>query len=307
MASLLERMLAELGEADLAAGLLGRPPRTIERGMGGCIAATASLDAQLLRHVELEVDHVLWVLLALTDVERALAERGVLAADARAVLEQLLAEKTVVPLDAAGVPLDERVPPRSARVQALLAAASPAGFVSVSALLRELAAPKVLPAELAFLAPSLVAIAPGVGALLDGAMASKDGSLTLRGWSAKAASAVSVAQHLADKRAEAWQMRPLLLYLATLSVMRDAVKARGLEIKAMVEEAGVPVSLGWRAPPRGHVAGLSAGVYAILLRAERYAAAEASDVRLRDLLSALHDEPQFASGIRRLIDARPTP
>ena len=42
-------------------------------------------------------------------------------------------------------------------------------------------------------------------------------------------------------------------------------------------------------------------MFAVSLRAERYAAADASDVRLRHLLQALHEEPHLKASIDMLV------
>ena len=243
--------------------------------------------AQRAQHAQADVEHFLYELLSLSDLTKSLVKRDVYSDDVRAVLEQLLDERPAEE--------GEVSPTRSPRLRTVHDLALRRGGTSVDVLMSVAAA---LPRELAFLRRPLEESAHDVGALYDGALASKGGAMTFRGWDPDLRTCMATMQALVDTKWKSWAMTPLALLLTLLCAKRyyAPLEARGIRAVTLIEEIGnaLPQSHWRRPPPGGHQAGIGPALYATILRAEHYAADDASDVRLRHVLTALHDEPELA-------------
>ncbi len=261
--------------------------------MAKTLLASPLLLAQRAGHARADVEHFLYVLLSLSDLTKALVKRDVYPDDVRAVLEQLLDERPAEE--------GEVTPTRSPRLQTVHDLAQRRGGSSVDVLTSVAAA---LPRELVFLRRPLEEAAQDVGALYDGALASKGGAMTFRGWDPDLRTCMGTMQALVDTKWRSWSMTPLALLLTLLCAKRyyEPLRARGIEAVKMIEEIGstLPQSHWRRPPPAGHQAGIGPALYATILRAEHYAADDASDVRLRHVLAALHDEPELAPFVAQI-------
>ena len=281
MTSLLDKLIAGVS-----------PGRTTSQGMARALLGIGPVVAQVRGHGEADVEHLLSVLLGLVDVRKALEARGAHPDDASAVVEQLLDERLVV---------EEGVTPTlSPRLRAVLDRTTRAGGSSTDLIASVAAA---LPRELAFLRSALEGAARDVGPLYDGALSSLRGGLSFEAWDHDLKLTMGIMQNQAD-RWRLWLMRPLGLFVALLTTKAYAgpLKARGIDIDALFKEleASLPASRWTRDPPVGWVPGMDPALYAVILRAERYAAGDASDVRLRHVLAALHDEPDLAPWVERI-------
>lgn len=282
MASLLDRLLAGVS-----------PKTTSIRGMASTLLASPLLVAARMGHAEADVEHLVRVLLGLVDVRRALEARGVYPDDALAVVDQLLDERAAA---------EEGVSPiRGRRLQAVNELATRGGGSSAD-VIRAVAA--ALPRELVFLRKPLEGAALDVAPLYDGALSAADGAMTFAAWDPDLRGCMGRMQSLADTKWKSWAMSPLTLLLALLCTRAyyEPLKARGIDILALIKEIGaaMPAPRWTREPPEGHVPSIGPMLYATILRAEHYAADDASDVRLRHLLTALHDEPELAPWVERI-------
>ena len=259
--------------------------------------------ARLLGSREADVEHMLHGILSIVDVKNALGVHGVFADDASAVIAQLIEEK-------ATFPDDEQPPyplPFTPRVRAIFELIDPRNTgnvyeVSSVALLRATAA--ALPAELSFLRKALEAAAIDVGPLLDGSLAMlKDGGLSLKAWDGPSGSAIAQSYELAKKHPGGIVNPHLVLFSLLLQKrLRESLSDRGVDPTALVRdlEGSIPPNRWKTRDLTEGPAVLSPTVVAIMLRTERYAAEDATNVRLRHLLAALHDEPTMAPWIEKI-------
>jgi len=252
------------------------------------------------RHALVRLEHVVSVLVDLVDVQKALDTHGVNLADVQAVVAQLVDGRPRWAEDAPEVEpkLDPRLDPLTdgARVNGAL---STARFVEGVA--------AALPPELAFVRRPLAACAAELGTTFDAAVAcTKDGGLTFEAWDPDLQKCMGLMQHLADDRWKTWELGPTQTFLALLAYKPYFAhfRARGVDpVTVMRDLAAALHPPAWpvRDRPEGLVASVGPALFAVVLRAERYAADDASDVRLRDLLLALHDEPMLAGAIDQLV------
>jgi hypothetical protein len=277
-------------------GHLGRK-RTI---MVGLVLRGASVLAWKHRHPVVRLAHVVNVLVDIVDVERATEARGVVTADVQAVLAQLLDD--MPRWDAEGPETEPKFDPR---LDALTTAAKVNGVMSTARFVDAIAA--ALPPELGFLRRPLAACAAELGETFDASVSStKDGGLTFEAWDHELKLCMGLMQHMADGRWKTWQLGVTQAYLALLTYKPYFAhfKARGVDPAILIRELGESYATPtWpvRDRPEGLVATVGPALFAAILRAERYAAADATNVRLRDLLLALHDEPSLATSIDKLV------
>lgn len=164
-----------------------------------------------------------------------------------------------------------------------------------------------LPPELGFLRRPLAACAGELGTTFDASVSStRDGGLTFEAWDPDLKKCMGLMQHLADDCWKTWQLAPVQVFFALLAYKPYFAhfKARGVDPTAVIRDLGEaqpPPSWPVRDRPEGLVPTVGPALFAVVVRAERYAAADASNVRLRDLLLALHDEPLLAGAIDQLV------
>jgi len=282
VSSLLDRLIAGLS-----------PGGASTRGMASNLLASPLVVARRAGHAQADVEHLLHLLLGLSDLGRALQKRDVYPDDVRAAVEQLLDERPSHEEDVA--------PTRTPRLRTVNDLALRLGGSSADVIASVAAA---LPRELAFLRRPLEDSARDVASLYDGALSGKAGAMTFRAWDPDLRACMGTMQALVDKDWQSWFMSPLALLLTLLCAKRysEPLKARGVHAVKLMEEMGdaLPRSRWTRLPPAGHTAGVGPALYAVILRAEQYAADDASDVRLRHVLASLHDEPELAPFVARL-------
>lgn len=275
---------------------------TTARLMGGRLIAYPLSLARLMGHREADVEHLLYGLLGMVDMRNALVAHGIAIDDAEAVLDQLLQEKPTC--------AENEQPPYpialAPRFVALAEIAAPKGLANVFdltsvAVLRATAA--ALPRELTFLRKAIEAAATDVGPLFDGALTITDGGLSLEAWDPLPAAAVGACAQITKKRPGSIISPATVLFaLLCLKRFRETLEARGIDASAIVKEFPASMPRTWWTP-RELTEGpntFSPSLHAVLLRTERYAADDASDVRLRDLLAALHDEPSLAPWVEKI-------
>ncbi len=282
MASLLDKVLAGVS-----------PGSTSVRGMAKTLLASPLLLAACAGHAEADVEHLAYILLGLVDVRKAMESRGNHPDDALAVVIQLLDERAVSE--------ESVVRTRTPRLQAVHDLAARAGGTSAGVITSVAAA---LPPELAFARKALEGAAHDVGPLYDGALSALRGAMSFEAWDPDLRGCMSRMQTLADTSWHSWAMSPLSLLLMLLCTRTygEPLTARGINIAVFIKEIGaaLPKSRWTREPPEGHTPGVGPALYAAILRAEHYAADDASDVRLRHVLAALHDEPELAAFVERI-------
>ena len=296
MASLLDRLLGSDRRASSASDL---------SGMGASFVVAAETTAWTHRHRHVEPLHVVWTAVRLSDVAAALEARHVLPADVVEVMGELMSELPTRPLD------EDLKPLASAELTQLWTASKVDGVILPSRLLERLALD--LPRELTFLRKPLLAAAAEVAPIYDRSLTvNREGALTLAAWDKTLASVVALAQSQTDERwKKTWAIRPINLFVAVLvaKVFHDAFVARGVDVTALLKDLSRSLqernqTIGLRADLRDRPADLtpsmSPGLFALLVRAERYAAEDSSDVPLRHALAALHDEPELAPFVVRL-------
>ncbi|MDB4947066.1 MAG: hypothetical protein JWP97_6600 [Labilithrix sp.] len=283
--------------------VLGKVTRdeSLVRGMGRTMLVHVPCLAGQLRHAEADVEHLVYVILDLSDVRRSLDRQGAYPDDALAAVQQLLEDRATTDETATALP------PRTARLQAvheLAARDSDAG----SAVVRAAAA--ALPRELGFLRKPLEAAALDVAPVFDGALSGKGGAMTFAAWDPALRTVLARMQAVADRKTDVvWTMTPSLLLLSTLydPSLRESLASRGLDPQVLLADvATARERTGFSPdrlvdPPPGHVPSIGPALFATLLRAESYAADDATNVKLRHLLAALHDEPLLAPAVARLV------
>ncbi len=274
------------------------------RGMAGSILGGAEILARGYGHVTCEVIHLVDIVVQLVEIERALVARGMNADDVHAVVDQLLDE---LPLADGG---DDAPPPtRSAAFQRVVDRAripgDRHGGFSATALLDAIVSE--LPRELRFLEKPLSSATGEVGPLYEGQLSSAKGALTLAAWDEGLRGVFALAQKTCDERWHSWSVTPALFFITILSAKsyHDAFKARGVDPLELLRDVSAAFAARKgrtfrKKPPPGHLAGLSPGLFALILRAERYAAEDATDVKLRHVLAAIHDVPLLAPFVERL-------
>lgn len=250
------------------------------------------------RHLTADLEHLVHMLVDMVDVRRALDARGVHADDVLGVTRQLMEDMAKRDADSPDLPPDYAV-----RLDTITNAAMVGGAVSTSRFVTVIA--EALPAELAFLRRPLAACATELAATFDATTSSKDGGLTFEAWEPELKTCMGLMQHLSDKRWEAWQMGPMHIFIALLCYKPHFAyfKARGHDPRALMLDLDAtlpPVDWPQRGRPEGLTPALGASLFALILRAERYAASDATNVRLRHVLLALHDEPEIRPWIDRL-------
>lgn len=236
-------------------------------------------------------------LCAVPEVRDALAQRGVSLPDLDALFLQL---------DGETVPAPEGVRPvLGPEIEPILAAATEAGRWRFGRVVSGLAA--ALPPVLSFLRRPLAEAAADLHDALGGAISTRpDATLTLEGWNPKVAACVGVAQKAADKAGHWWLSAPLLLVAAEV-VYRDLFASRGFVgggLVDAVDEAYAtrpPHPLPLRNRPDGDLAAVGINAYASLVRAERYAAEDRTDVTLGHLLASLRAHDELRPIIDRLV------
>ncbi|HSO36025.1 MAG TPA: Clp protease N-terminal domain-containing protein [Labilithrix sp.] len=282
MASLIDKLIAGIS-----------PHSTSIRGMASTLLAAPLVVAGAAGHAQADVEHLLHVLLGLVDVAKALKAHGVYPDDVLEAVEQLLDDRAPLEGDAR--------PTRSPRLQTVTDLALRLGGSSADVITSVAAA---LPRELVFLRRPLEEAAREVAPLYDGALAAKDGAMTFQAWDPDLRGVMATMQNLADTKWKPWTMGSLTLLLTILCSRRyfEAFRARGIVATELIAEIGraLPTPRWTRPPPEGHVAGIGPSLYATILRAEHYAAEDASDVRLRHVLASLHDEPLLAPFVERI-------
>ena len=249
--------------------------------------------AQRAGHAQADVEHLLYVLLGLSDLAKALQKREVYPEDVQAAVEQLLDERPSQD--------DDVMPVRAPRLQTVNDLALRLGGSSADVMTSVAAA---LPRELGFLRKPLEGSARDVASLYDGALSGSAGAMTFRAWDPDLRACMAAMQALVDTKWKSWTMSPLALLLTLLCAKRyrEPFKTRGIDAVELIEEIGasLPRSHWQRLPPQGHTAGIEPALHAVFLRAEQYAADDASDVRLRHVLASLHDEPLLAPFVARI-------
>ena len=261
--------------------------------MASNLLASPLVVAQRAGHPQADVEHLLHLMLGLSDLGKALRKRDVYPDDVTAAVEQLLDDRPSHEEDV--------TPVRTPRLQTVHDLALRLGGSSADVITSVAAA---LPRELTFLRRPLEESARDVASLYDSALSGKDGAMTFRAWDVDLRGCMGLMQSLVDTDWQSWFMSPLSLLLTLLCAKRyhEPLKARGIDAAKLVGEIGssLPHSHWPRLPPAGHTAGISPSLYALILRAEQYAADDASDVRLRHLLASLHDEPELAPFVARM-------
>lgn len=291
LASVLESLFGASGSSG---GAQGKRPN-----VAGMLLNSARVLAWKHRHPTADLEHLVHVLVDIVDVQRALDTRAVHAGDVLGVTRQLMDDLPKRSADAPDVQ-----PAYTARLDGITSVAMVGGVVSTARFVTGIA--EALPPELAFLRRPLAACAPELAATFDASLSSKDGSLTFEAWDPELRTCMGLMQHFSDKRWESWQMAPMHLFFALLGYKPYFAyfKARGQDPMALLRDldASIPEP-DW--PVRGRPAdltpALSPSLLALVLRAERHAASDATDVRLRHLLQALHEEPELTRWIERLI------
>jgi hypothetical protein len=267
--------------------------------MGGMLMRASRILAWKHRHDVARLEHLETVLVELVDVQKALEARGAHVADVQAVLAQLLDD---LPRRDADAP--EIAPTFDPRFESLMTGAVVGSAISTVRLVDGIAG--ALPPELAFLRRPLAATATELGATFDATLSStKDGGLTFEGWDPELKKCMGLMQRLADERWGSWSLEPRHLFLALLfhKPYFAYFRARGQDSVALIGEmasrGGTPT---WpaRDRPPSLIPEISPRLFALMLRAERSAASDATDVRLRHLLLALHDEPDLMLAVDRL-------
>lgn len=266
--------------------------------VAGMLLNGARILAWKHRHLTADLEHLVFMLVDMVDVRRALDARGVHADDVIGVARQLMED---LPKRDADSP--DLQPGYAARLDTITNAAMVGGVVSTSRFVTTIA--EALPAELAFLRRPLASCASELAATFDATTSSKDGALTFEAWEPELKTCMGLMQHFSDKRWEAWQMGPIHLFIALLCYKPHFAyfKGRGQDPRELMLDldATLPAP-DWpqRGRPEGLTPALSASLLALILRAERYAASDATNVRLRHVLLALHDEPELTPWIDRL-------
>lgn len=280
---------------DTLLGKTGKRPT-----MGAMLLQSAHVRAWSQSHDVVRLEHLVSALVDLTDVERALEARGMQPADVQAVLDQLIEGLPRRAEDAADIE-----PTFDKALDALVVSARLNGVLSSAPFIENIA--NALPPELGFVRRPLAASATELGATFDAPIAfAANGGLTFEGWDDDLQKCMGLMQVLSDTRWEAWHLGTIQLFVALLSYKpyHAKFKARGVDPNAVIREIGEHLPntrLPSRDRPAGFKPSVGPGLFAVILRAERYAAADASDVRLRHLLQALHEEPHLKASIDMLV------
>ena len=269
--------------------------------MPGMLVRGARVLAWQHRHALVRLEHFVSVLVDLVDVQKALETRGVNVADVQAVMAQLLDDQPRWGADAPDVE-----PQFDPSLDPLMAGARLNGVLSTARFVDGIAT--ALPPELGFLRGPLAASAAELGATFDATIAStKESVLTFEAWDPELKKCMGLMQHLTDKEfTTSWEMGPVQLFGTLLGYKPyfTRFKGRGVDPLMVLRELGESrLAPTWpvRDRPVGLVATVGPALLALVVRAERYAADDASNVRLRDLLLALHDEPLLARSVDQLV------
>jgi hypothetical protein len=270
------------------------PNGTSIRPMGTALLASALVTASAFSHREADVEHLLDEWLRVVDIRKALEANGVFPDDAIAVVDQLLDERPVVEN-----PVEAVRSPRLQAVHDLVARGGPSAAVVITS------AAAALPRELVFLRKPLEHAAHDVAPLFDGALSAAGGQMTFTAWDATMRGCMVAMQKVVDEHTRPWFMTPLMLFATMLITKRyhPVVTASGIDVEAVI--AGIAHERKgkrrpFRDPPAGRTAGIGPALFAVILRAEHYAARDASDVALRHVLRSLRDEPELASSVERV-------
>jgi ATP-dependent Clp protease ATP-binding subunit ClpA len=277
--------------------LLGRKAKGIP--LASLFVRRALVEAWSREHREIDVEHLVFGLVHLTDVKPMLRRRGVEPLDVIGIVQQLLEERPV--LEDSSSP-----PPVSPRFRTVCERAVSGERIELTPLFENVAA--ALPRELAFLRPALSASAPEIAAFFSAPLATTPaGQLSFAAWSPEMKGIVGLMQKQSDERIKGWTLNTFSLFyaLVTSKTHQNAFTARGADVRAIVEELGREFvkahGLSRRPkPPATHVASFTPALYAVFIRTERYAARDRTSVSLRHVLAALHDEEDLASAIEKL-------
>jgi len=261
------------------------------------VISDARVRAWRYRNREVRLEHLLSGVLGLVEVQRLLDLQGVLAADTEAVTDQLLAD---LPRRADEEPDTE--PTFDSALDPLVVRAQKGGVLRTSPFFEVFA--EAMPRELGFVRRPLAAAAAQLGATYDGATSAKGQELTFENWDPELRKCMVIMQSLSDKHRN-WLQTPQALLVAVLLYKPyfHVFKGRGQDPNVLMNDMVAswpkqdPVLMRHR--PSGTPT-VSAPLFALVVRAERYAAEDATEVRLRHLLLALHDEPLLARWIDRL-------
>jgi ATP-dependent Clp protease ATP-binding subunit ClpA len=268
--------------------------------MGGMLLRSALVTAWTRRHDTVRLEHLASALVDVSDVAKALEARGMHVADVEAVVAQLVDD---LPSRDADAPDTE--PTFDKALDPITNAAMVKGALSSARFIENIA--NALPSELGFLRRPLAASAPELGTTFDAPIAYGEKSgLTFEGWDVDLQKCLGLMQTLADTRWDSWQLGATHLFLALLGYKPyfATFKARRVDPAQVIRDLGERMpALRWdhRKRPEGLVPTIGPTLFAVILRAERHAAADASDVRLRHLLLALHAEPHLKESIDQLV------
>jgi hypothetical protein len=207
-------------------------------------------------------------------------------------------------MDDLPVAAEDEAPPFAPRLDETVAKARIEGVCRTGKLVEGVA--HALPRELKFLRAPLASVAHDLGDLFDARISFSDQGLTFEAWDPELKAAAGLQQHLVDTRFKSnWWMTPATYFLGILlhKPYREAFAKRGIDAKQLLDDmvAALPPPPKWtRERPDAVTPSIAPHLYALFLRAERYAAEDASDVRLRHALAALHDERELALWVERL-------
>lgn len=250
-------------------------------------------------HAEYDVEHVLDAFLEVVDVSGMLEKRGVVVADVRAILEQLLDERPRSEERGPG-------PELSARLDTVVNRAGAGGRIPLAPFVENLGS--ALPRELGFVRPALTAAAPEIDAFFSASLShDANDHLTLEAWSDEMKAVVGLMQKSADETLKGWGIAIFHLFFAVLAAksLHAAFRARGVDTVAIVRELTRASKAKYGsvrfAPPEDFGMSMTPALYATFIRAERYAAEDRTSVKLRHVLAAIHDEPDYAPFVVKLL------
>ena len=267
--------------------------------MGTTLLASPLLIASALGHPIADVEHLVYPVVTLVDVRKALEARGTHMRDVHGVLTQMFDARQVVEAPV--------TPARSPRLQTVNDLATRAGG-SAADVFASMAAG--LPPELAFLRKALEGAGRDVTPLYDSALSGRGGHMTFEAWDDDLKGYLAKMQKLVDTRWKTWSMQPTALFLTFLCTVRNAERLKAhpetrIDVRDLMREMGDELEAESRMrptrdPPDGHTPGIGPALFATILRAEHYAADARSNVRQSHMLRALGDEPDLTKWVERI-------
>lgn len=264
----------------------------------GLLLTDAQFAGRRRRLREIDAAYLLARLTDVPEVAAALEASGLASADVDAVVEQLLDDPDLHTEDDAEPEMGPDIGP-------ILRASEIAGHHRLAPFLRALA--EAIPPPLGFVRSALGAHADAIADAVDPPRArDAKGNATLDGWTPPIQRVIALAQHVADQRTDIWVLHPFHVLLALLGSKdyREMLARRGLTFEALdAHIATLPPPkeppFGWRAKPAGEPSHVGLAMHALLVRAERFAAEDRSDVNVGHLLAAL----RASKTLRPVIDA----